>query len=76
MTVVRVLPSDIARFRKTWPCSGLPHFVSLTVTFAPNGDMTDYAWSDGSDHWDAETSGALSALIAEAGMGTIGQKVA
>lgn len=56
---------ELADFRKLWPCSGIPVGVGLTVAFDASGDLTDYRWSDGADHYDADLSGALSALIDE-----------
>jgi hypothetical protein len=60
---VTVEACEIEVFRKRWPCSGLPEETSLRVEFAENGDLVDLEWSDGCDHWEAETSGALLALV-------------
>ena len=63
---VTVEACEIEAFRKRWPCSGLPEETSFRVEFAENGDLVDLEWSDGCDHWESETSGALLALVDDA----------
>lgn len=60
---VRVLPEAIATFRKSWPCSGLPTDDTLWIHFDSEGNLNDLGWESGKDHWEAETSGALLALV-------------
>ena len=64
---VRVLPVAIATFRKSWPCSGLPSDDTLHIEFDREGGLVGLAWESGQDHWEAETSGALLALVNECG---------
>lgn len=60
---VRVMPDAISTFKKSWPCSGLPDDDTLMIEFDCEGNLIDLAWESGNDHWEAETSGALLALI-------------
>jgi len=71
---VTVEACEIEAFRRSWPCSGLPQETSLRVEFADNGDLVDLNWSDGCDHWEAEGSGALLALVDDAKGGSIGHE--
>ena len=66
MSTVTITPEQIAAFRRSWPCSGLPRGVALRAEFDNGGNLTDYAWSDGSDYADAEMSGAMVALMDDA----------
>ena len=66
LTQVDVTPAQIAQFARQWPCSGLPEDVALVVEFAANGDLVALEWADGQDYWEAETSGALLALVQDA----------
>lgn len=70
---VQILAADIAAFRRSWPCSGLPHDVALSATFDDDGTLTEYEWASGEDYSDAEMSGAMSALLDDARDGKIGQ---
>lgn len=68
---VTITPAQIRAFRRTWPCSGLPLDVGLSATFAASGDLEGYEWSDGADHYDAELSGAMLALLDAAHKGEL-----
>ena len=62
---VTVRPEAIRSFRKSWPCSGLPTDDTLQIEFGRDGNLINLAWQSGCDHWEAETSGALLALVNE-----------
>ena len=63
---VEITPLQVSALARRWPCSGLPEDVGLSVEFAPNGDLVALEWADGNDYWEAETSGALLALVYDA----------
>jgi hypothetical protein len=68
---ITITAAQVERFARSWPCSYLPEDVGLTGEFAPNGDLIGYAWSDGSDYFDAECSGAMVALLNDARDGVL-----
>lgn len=70
-TQVHVTPTQVAQFARQWPCSRLPEDVALVVYFASNGDLVALTWADGQDYWEAETSGALLALVRDAQEGSL-----
>lgn len=56
---VTVTRSDVAAFKRQWPCSGLPD-CGVTFYFAANGDLVDITSKVGSASWDGEAAVALS----------------
>lgn len=38
-TKVTVHPSEVAAFKRTWPCSTLPDNTAIEFLFEPNGDL-------------------------------------
>ena len=68
---IEITPAQVAQFARRWPCSGLPEDVALVVEFAPNGNLVALDWADGCDYWEAETSGALLALVNDAQTGAL-----
>ena len=68
---IQVTAAQVWEFSRGWPCSGLPEDVGCAVEFDPAGNLVGFSWDDGADYWEAETSGALLALIDDAKAGTL-----
>ena len=74
---VRVTRDEVARFKRTWPCSGLPNEASITFEYS-YGDLVDVTIRKGGrivdgDEYDGP---ALVALANDAQDGKIGRQIA
>jgi hypothetical protein len=69
---MRILVShgQIEKFKRTWPCSGIPELSGIYFEYASNGDLTGIdalSWEDGQYTDSAEFDGpALLALSQDA----------